>query len=314
MKNNWLKYRLFFLLAAVALIDSCFGILVDFYTAKHPLPGDYLKIEYLMKSSDEDMLIIGSSVTINAYIPQIMEDSLGLTCFNGGCNSQTLPFYQCMVERILSRYSPSYIVLSMRKDDLFDGSLGFINLLKPYYGKGYASIDYFLDKQNGRKSIFLHSNLYRYNTIGCRILLHYLQSAEKISRKGFEPHAVPKYPPTLINHYEYASAYRPTNPELEACFLKIVDLCRQSGVRLIVTSPPLYIKLPGQGNSYEFSVLENLCKAHDVPFINDSQSAFFLSRPDLFHDNSHLNYRGSEIYTNRFINELREKRAELSFK
>jgi hypothetical protein len=301
-------------MAAVAIIDLCFGIFIDSYSAKHPLPGDYLKIEYMMKSSDEDMLIIGSSVAINAYIPQIMEDSLGLTCFNGGCNSQTLPFYQCMVEGILSRYSPAYIVLSMRKDDLFDEGLGFINLLKPYYGKGYASIDYFLDKQNGRKSIFLHSNLYRYNTIGCRILLQYLQSVEKISRKGFVPHAVPKYPPSLINQYAYASPDRRTNPELETCFLKIVDLCRQSGVRLIVTSPPLYIKLPGQGNPYEFSALENLCKAHNIPFINDSQSAFFLSRPDLFYDNSHLNYFGSEIYTNRFIDELKEKCVELSSK
>jgi hypothetical protein len=88
MKKFVKKYKVLVVMAAlillIVLIDLLFGVCMDAYLTKHSLPGDYAKIEYLMKETDEDMLILGSSIAINAYIPQMIEDSLGISCFNGG--------------------------------------------------------------------------------------------------------------------------------------------------------------------------------------------------------------------------------------
>jgi hypothetical protein len=288
-------------IAVVALIDVLFGCLINAFLSNHHLPGDYTKIEYLLKNSDEEMIIIGSSTAINAYIPQMIEDSLGITCFNGGCNSQNMPFFQSMVEGVLNRYTPKYIVLSMRRNELATNYKGRLNLLNPYYHKGYKSIDYFLEEENGWKTILLKSNLYRYNTIFWRILLYYVKPDNELKYKGFSSHDVPKIPPVLRDESNYTSRYKTLNPENLNCFLNIIRLCQQKGVQLIVALPPDYILLPDRGHPYELTAIENLCSDYHIPVLNDCQSPFFLSHPELFYDELHLNYAGSKIYTRQFI-------------
>jgi hypothetical protein len=305
MKNRRYKDKIFIFPATVVilvvLIDGLFGIFVDLYLSKYSLPGEYRKIEYLMKESSEDLIILGSSLAINAYIPEIIEDSLGITCFNGGCNSQSLPFFQCMIESMLNRYTPRCIVLSLRKEELVLNSLARFGLLMPYYHRGNPSIDYFLEMENKGKTLFFHSNLYRYNTIGWRMLLYQIKSFDEIERKGFVPHTIPKFQPNLDDQSMYSDYYYCLNPVREESFRKIIRLCKDAGIQLIVTLPPVYIKFPDNGRPYELIALENLCKENNIPFINDSQSPFFLSRPDLFYDSRHLNYIGSEIYTKKIL-------------
>ena len=294
----------------LAMVDTMGGWLIRTYLRHHSLPGDYQKIEYLMKDAQEEMIIIGSSVAINGYVPQIIEDSLQISCFNGGCSSQYMPFFQCMIEILLQRYTPRYIVLVMRSEELADNAMGRLNLLRPFYRKGYPSMDYFLDQIDGEKNFFLHSNLYRYNTIGWRILLSYIMPFNEMGQKGFVPHDAPKFPPILTDWSNYTSYYRQLNPVQETCFRKIVEMCRQAHVELIVTLPPVDMKQTDQGRPYELAALENLCREYAVPLFNDNQSPFFLAHPDLFYDKRHLNYLGSDVYTKLFIEEFKRWKQE----
>jgi hypothetical protein len=297
-------------IAIVALIDIVFGICINAYLSRHSLPGDYAKIDYLMKEAGEEMLIIGSSTAINAYIPQLIEDSLGITCFNGGCNTQNMPFFQCMIESVLDRYTPKYIILSMRRHELAMRYTGRLNLLDPYYHKGSPSIDYFLEKSNGKKNVLLKSSLYRYNTIIWRIMLYHVKSFNELGEKGFTSHEAPKIPPELIDGSNRTSAYTTLNPVHVKSFLKIVAMCRQAGVELIVDLPPNYVLMPDQGRPYELKAIEELCLKQDIPLINNCQSPFFLSHPELFYDEMHLNRMGSEAYTKLFISEFTDKRRQ----
>lgn len=45
---------------------------LSFYSKRYGLPGDYAKIEYLFHQANEDVVIIGSSVAINSFMPDIM--------------------------------------------------------------------------------------------------------------------------------------------------------------------------------------------------------------------------------------------------
>jgi hypothetical protein len=288
----------------IVLFDHLFGLFVDYRLSEHKLPGDYAKIDYLMNEADEEMIILGSSIAINALIPQTIEDSLQISCFNGGCNSQNFPFFLCMTEEILKRHTPRYLVLCLRSPELAIGNNGRFNLLKPYYHKKSRSIDSFLEQENGTETLFLKSALYRYNTIGWRILLYHFSSDDELGQKGFMPHATPAFPPVLKDESRYTSFYRRLNEVHTTCFMSIIEKCKEAGVRLIVVTPPLYRKLPENGNPFELNELERLCREKNIPFLNDCQSPFFLSRPDLFYDNQHLNNKGSELYTRQFILEI----------
>ena len=309
MKKYIRKYKLFFvltgILAVVCIVDVLFGAFVDSYTSKHSLPGDYAKIDYLMKSADEDMIIIGSSMAINAFIPQIIEDSLNITCFNGGCNFQFLPFFQCVTENILARNKPRDIVLVLQPEELTYNNLGRINLLNVYYNKGNESIDYFVNVDNGQKTVFLNSNLYRYNTIGWRILLSQAKSMHDLGEKGYLPHDIPKLAPTLKDYTQRVRRGNLNSSKVKN-LLNIITMCEKAGTNLIVVIPPVYNLLYKDEKTVGLKALEEICSEYNISLINDSQSPFFLTRPDLFYDNVHLNYLGSEIYTNLFIEHLKQ--------
>ena len=94
------------IVAIVWIHDVVFGQIMSFYSNKYGLPGDYMKIEYLFRQSDDDVVIIGSSVAINSFMPDIMMDSLDISLFNGGRNAQTLVFFRCMVDGLLKHHHP----------------------------------------------------------------------------------------------------------------------------------------------------------------------------------------------------------------
>ena len=298
------KYKFIGVVLSVIILviaaDLFLGYLSNLYTKKHEYPGDYLKIEYLMKKANEDIIILGSSVGINSYIPQMIEDSLGLTCFNGGCNAQQIPFFYCMAEAILHHHTPRYIILALRHFELVESDMGRINLLNPYYRRGYKSIDEALESQNKREKYLLQSNLYRYNTIWWRIMLYYVKSFDELGHKGFVGKEVPAFYPKFIPE---TGEIKPVSKSKIEYFRNIAELCKDAGIGLIVAIPPVYMKT--NNNSEEVICMKKLCKEYDIPLIDNNQSEPFITHPELFHDNEHLNVNGARIMTSMFIEELK---------
>ena len=77
------------IIVIVLVFDVIFGQVMSFYSKRYGLPGDYAKIEYLFHQANEDVVIIGSSVAINSFMPDIMMDSLGISVFMGGVMLRT---------------------------------------------------------------------------------------------------------------------------------------------------------------------------------------------------------------------------------
>ena len=94
------------------IVDYLFGLLVK-YQIKKGLPGDYKPIEYALKECNEDILILGNSIVINSLKPSIIEDSLGMTCYNAGASGQTLYYYHTIFPPSQTFSHPSLPVESM---------------------------------------------------------------------------------------------------------------------------------------------------------------------------------------------------------
>ena len=295
--------KVLFLFGAIVFLlilsDYMFGSMVNTYRDQHGLQGDYLPIEHVINDCADDVLVVGSSLALTSLKPSIVEDSLGVSCYNAGANDQTMIYYHTVLNSILNRYTPKMVLLALRPTDLLGEDIRRYNILVPYYRRGYEEIDSVLESRNDKAKYLLRSNLYRYNTIWFRILLYHFMGNRTESDKGFIAHDKPLYPPCLKTSEE--------NPEISenklALFNDIVSRCKERNISLVVYFPPMYIQYKEKTSTVK--MVEAICKEHDIQCFYDTQDAVFMNHPEWFYDNNHLDYDGAVYYTKSFVHRLK---------
>ena len=302
------KFSSYFLTisALVIAIDFLFGYVAEKYIKKYGLRGDYQPIEYVIKKCEDDVLFIGSSVVINSLMPSVLEDSLGISCYNAGANAQTMQYFHTILSCVLQRYTPKMIILGLRPDELSGEDMGRYQLLVPYYNTGYNEIDSVLESKDGGEKYLLKSNLYHYNTIWFRIFLYHFVGGHSNNNKGFSGKKRPKAPPylTLFKNCQNVSLMK------KDILCNIIDSCKLRGIKLILFSPPMYYKFKEKTGTIR--ELERICKDNKIPYYYDTQDSLFKEHQEWFYDNVHLNKYGAYEYSKIFANRI--KRMKLEYK
>jgi len=282
----------------VAAADFAFGRLMAAYMASRIPPGDYRKIDHMMRSPDADILLLGPSVCMNSLDPAEFTRSTNLKCFNGGANDQTLEFCECMLEAYLERHKPKYVILAIRPDELRVVGNGRINMLRIYYGTGRPSIDRHLEDGSLLEKLFLKSAFYRFNTHGWRMLLYAFKSYGEMEKGGFVAKPRPSIPPNVVHTHGASPGDELPSPQSDkmAAFERIVSLCRTAGVKLAVVVPPVCRDANG-GRLPGCMMTEKICNERGIPYFDDSLNKDFSGNPALFFDTNHLNGDGALPYT-----------------
>ena len=195
-----MKKRTFFLVILsivllVAAIDAVVGVGVRWYVRHGNIPGDYGKIEYMLKHVDTQILLLGASTCMNSFEAKTMEKELGKTVFNGGMNDQRLEFYDVMSEAVFKRSPPELLILVLRNNDLTFPGNGRLAMMNIYYHSGNAKLDGYLNEGSLKRKILLSSALYRINTYWWRVLLYHFKSFDELANGGFVGKPVPKMLP-----------------------------------------------------------------------------------------------------------------------
>ena len=263
------------------------------------LPGDYKPIEYALKECNEDILILGNSIVINSLKPSIIEDSLGLSCYNAGASGQTMFYYHTVLNCVLKRYTPKMIILGLRFVDFDDDETLRYNILIPYYRQGFTEIDSILESKNSLEKYLLKSNLYRYNTIWFRILLYNFVKYYDNGEKGFIGHEKPAFLPSMTHtiSQDYVSKVKMD------LFKDIVLQCKKRNIQLVIYSPPMYTKI--EGKQISIREVEEICQQNGIRFYNDIQNPYFLSHQEWFYDKSHINKDGAIEYSKSLAGRLK---------
>ena len=290
------------IISTVLVVDILFGVFSRYYVNNYQIPGDYRTIDYLMKETNDDVLIIGSSVALNSTISSVLEDSLNMKVWNGACNGQGLPYFETILEAVFSHHTPKVIIWGMREHELnYYTKGGRYNILAPYYGFGYERLDSYIEQGSYIDKLMAKSSLYRYNTIWVRILLYnFIEPGEK-GEKGFIAKGIPPYFPYLIEEDGVA----PIEEEGINMFKTIVDMCNERGTKLICFFPPVYKKYINTPSLAQ-KTIKQLCKENNVAVYDALQDSTFLNDSTLFYDNDHLNIEGAKIFTNELSCELKK--------
>lgn len=289
------------ILIVIIITDILVGFGCRFFINNHRLSGEFGEIDYIANKSDNDIIILGSSVALNGINPNIINDSLGLSCYNGGANGQILSYYESLLECIVKRdKKPSIIILGLRTNELAgEGNGGRYNVFLPYYHTGMEEIDKKLESKSWEEKYLLYSNLYRYNPIWWRLFLYVFLPPEEKGKNGFTGKPVPMVYPELKNDIS-----SPITNERINSFLNMVHLCKKFNIQLIVFFPPMYFHYTDKTETIDY--VEKYCINNGIPCYNDSQDSTFLSDSHLFYDNVHVNIVGCNKYTQIILERLKD--------
>ena len=278
---------LFFI--AVFCIDRLAGICFD-YLNSHAKGGDTANQYYICKQSDEDILIFGSSRANHHYVPFIIEDSLGMSCYNCGTDGNGILLHYGRYKLITERYTPKLIVYDLV--DAFDirrnDNLKYLEQLKQYY-KDADLIELF-DDVSATEHYKLPSKLYQYNTKFIQMIGDNIKPQQQVMQ-GYKPiYGTMNYEP---------NAMQSVDVEVDSLKLKYIEKLiidtQQKGIRLVFMISPFY----KASSSDSYDSVKKLAKKYDVSFYDFYADEEMSHDKSLFSDPSHLNDRGARFFTEK---------------
>ena len=261
------------------------------------------KEEYLLRAANEDIIILGNSVGELHIDAKAIEDSLGLSCYNGAICSTTMKSHLAMLRFLLSHHKPRAIIYAITEKNLIWMYKDvFIDRLKRFYGNDHHITDSLVPTFYPHQRWMLHSSLRRLDRYVISDILH----KNGIRRdRDLTPQGTRLIPPqnrsvNSINNKDDSHIHPARLNQL----MTFIRLCREAGVTLIVTIPPNLIISKG----------ETLCR-HDLDSLQRSQGDFILwhdaqvpginEHHDYFLDPKHMDMRGARIYTDTVVARLK---------
>lgn len=261
--------------------------------------GIFRRQIYCLTESQDELLILGSSRAAHHYVPQILEDSLGMSCYNAGSDGMCIYYhYGILASRIQRGCPPKMVILEVIGMDaeVSHGATFSIDAAldryAPHYGE-FAEIDSMFAINGWKEKVKLLSKTYKYNsklvqTIKC----NYVPWPED---RGYEAlNGVMK-----ISDGEQAadvlapSSEEPNVEEGKLVYLqKFIDKCKNNNIELVMCYSPYF----GRTIPTSIHIIEKIAKENNVPFLNYGDDIRF-QKSEYFQDASHLNNAGAKEYS-----------------
>lgn len=278
----------------IFIIDSVLGSFLERFQ-KECTGGDSGRISYICEKDTSDILIFGSSRAHYHYNPDIISDSLNLSCFNCGQNGMGAIFFYGLLQLICEKHNPLIVIMDiyppydLEKND----NSRYLYLLRPYYGKQCIdSIFWNIDRNERFK---MRSKLYSYNSRLFDMFKDY-HKEPRLDLKGFHP--LKNRPPHIERVIEKETYQYDT---LKIKYIeKIATFCSKNNISLILTSSPRY----GIETTKAFMPLLSIIKKYHIPFFNYYHRKGFADNPSLFANQDHLNEIGANVYSSSIAKDI----------
>lgn len=297
MKKFIISIFLFF--SVVSVIDVGFGMVCR-YLNRHAKGGDTRLHYHIATECDADILIFGSSRAFHHYVPSVIEDSLGVSCYNCGYEGMGIVFSYSRLLMMTERYTPKLIIY-----DVCDNFDVCVNDNSQYLGcqkrflEQYPTLSSVTDLISCTENLKCNSSLYRFNSFFVQMLMDNIKPMPEATINGYRPlHNSMTYEPT-IKEKKQLTQWDPVKYE---CMIRFISLCKQKGIKLVFCFSPSY------GN-HRYScegLISKLCQEQDIPFLNFYNIQEISSDKRYFKDSVHLNDTGAVAFTKCLLQEFRK--------
>ncbi len=290
--------KLFLFIFFSIILDFAIGtILEHFYFSQKSLVSGDNKLYYSLNMTNENILVFGASTAIHGYIPEIVEDSLGISCYNTGWNGTNIYFSNTILNSVLDRYIPKVIIFDMTAWELVKADDDFDKLseMYPYYYSN-KSVKEVIDFSGKYEKYKMLSKTFRYNSKLLYILTQNLRS-QIIGDKGYEP----LYGNWKKNIEKDTLDVAPYDSLKFSCLDKFVSHAFEKGCKVVIVSPPVF----RQYAKNQYLAIEPYLKEKHVEFWNFRNDTTFNNHIEYFYDYVHLNHTGAELFTKQIVDRLK---------
>lgn len=297
MKNFVAKIILLFLIIGVC--DFLFGKAMDYMIDQIKVGGQG-RDNYICNFATDDILVFGSSRAMHHYNSQMLEDSLGMTCYNCGDDGHGIILSYGRLKMVRERHLPKIIIQDVSTGyDLFkNDNHQFLGLLKQRYDReGISEIFDMVDKTERYKML---SHLYRYNSKFLQnIFVFFTGKSADVNIKGYKP--VYKEMDTLkVVKNRKEEEYEFDSLKLDVV-RKFIDL--SDGAQLFFVVSPVWY---GIKDTCRIAPAREMCQKFNIPFIDFSNDPKYVHNNVYFKDGTHLNARGADEFTRDLIKKLKK--------
>ena len=294
--------------ALVALIDIASG-----YTFKeilgHAKYGDTYKSYYIANRCTDDIIILGSSHADRHYVPLVIQDSLGVSCYNcGEPRCGIIPAY-ARYKMVAERKKPRLVI--------YEATPGYDYFVSDDYSKYLGKIRQYTNKKSVAEmykvfgdeleSLRLLSNMYRNNSSIVSNLMDLV-----VPTKDFRGYG-PLYG-EMNTESTNLKAKTQVEKDTKSHFIDSLKLSyveklfadiKSDGVSVVCIISPQF-NATSNDKLEDFQPVIRLCEIYDIPFIDNRCYSGITGEKELFQDFNHLNDKGAKKYTASIIPILRQ--------
>lgn len=290
---------LLFLFSVFAiLMDRCYGTIAK-YLFERVTGGNTYIDKYVCDSMRADVLVFGSSRARYHYNPEIISDSLGMSCYNCGADGMGIIYHYARWKMISKRYKPKMIVydiLPVLDEMVRDDNIIFVNNLRPYYFS-HPEIDSVFWRVDSNERYKMYFKTYQYH--GDLMSLYSDYRNGSYSLVSFTPKTEHVSPGQLA--IKDKTDYQ--RDGLKLYYLeKFIKEC-QGNTKLVFCASPRYL-FTEEGNAFE--PVRELCKKYGIPFYDYYIDRRLCMNSDYFSDGTHLSKLGADVYTRTVVGDLKK--------
>jgi|688.fasta_scaffold07037_9 hypothetical protein len=291
-----LKKGLLFVLI-IALIDVVSGFVFD-SLYRSSKSGVAYQENYVFNKTNDSILIFGSSRAAFHYIPDIITNKTGLSCYNAGREGMGIYFHYAALLATLDRYSPKIVVLDLDFRDVFNrgGNFGedVFSDLAPFYGKISNEFDDYISR-NWYDAIFYHSNLIKYNKKIFNIITANVQN-NRDNFKGYRP---------LFGEWDgREKVLKEDTFAVDTTLINTINLfiakAKSKNSKVVLVISPTFKEIKPDF----FIIAKEIAIKNKVELFDYHKTSEFVNNKKLFYDSEHLNDEGAKLFSKEFANQI----------
>ena len=289
-----LKPVAFLLVLVCLLIGTSYLVAPKGYENVYDIQLVNRKIDAVSQEKENtlDVLFTGDSEASNTFSPFQYWKEQGIASYNLGGSAQRLNDCYTVLEEVLKHQKPKILILEpntlFRKNAIYNKEDAVLMMAEQIF------------------PVLHHHNIYKSINLGVNLLGATKENAYADQCKGY-------YARVKIRPYQGSDQYMKTNkrettiyPETMEYFEKIVQLCKENQVELIMVSSPS----PKNWSDERHDVIQALCDKYGITYydLNKLDNALALDwTTDTLDCGDHLNINGSKKVNAYFGKILKEK-------
>ena len=289
------------LVALVVLVvagDRVVGTLMRRYYNNVPT-GEVHRLQLIEREVRADVLVMGSSRALHHYVPGMIEQATGLSCYNCGLEAENIITHYALMRAIEQRYEPRVILYEVAHHYDLENCDYTLRLSKLRRMSSLRCRDSILTDIDPWERLRMSSWIYPYNSTLLEMMME-----RKVASTYDAPDADNGYVP--LHGVMDSTRFVWNNENVKPCagidpvrarYLK--DFIARNRSRLVVLVSPRYHATEATDTLYDLA--REMCRRHGVPFVSARSDTAFTRHVELWDDGGHMNDDGARLFTRTHV-------------